>query len=363
MYVNKSIAFFISPHGFGHAARSCAVIQKLSERLPKIEFHIFTLTPEWLFKDSLKDVCYHYHPLKSDVGFVQDSPLHIDFKNTLKELQTFIPPDRQLIETLSASLNELNCLAIVCDISPIGLLAGSRLDIPVFLLENFTWDWMYEFYLDLHPWFTSYISFFKEIYQQVDYHIQAEPFSYSVKNSFICAPISRRFRNSREHTRKSLNITTDKPVLLLSTGGIASKHDFLEKLARMQDLQFIVPNDAKQISLYDNIIELPHHSQYYHPDLVNAADAVICKVGYSTIAEIYQAGLPVLYVSRKDFRESYPISDFLHANLPSIEISVEEFEQQNWFHYIPDLIKKQPLSGNRPNGDIQCADFIIKKII
>jgi hypothetical protein len=31
-----------------------------------------------------------------------------------------------------------------------------------------------------------------------------------------------------------------------------------------------------------NLVLLPHHSGFYHPDLVNASDAVIGKVGYST---------------------------------------------------------------------------------
>ena len=36
------IAYFISPHGFGHAARSAAILESLNHLNKKIEFEIFT---------------------------------------------------------------------------------------------------------------------------------------------------------------------------------------------------------------------------------------------------------------------------------------------------------------------------------
>ena len=35
-----------------------------------------------------------------------------------------------------------------------------------------------------------------------------------------------------------------------------------------------------------NLILLPHHSVFFHPDLVNASDAVVGKLGYSTLAAV-----------------------------------------------------------------------------
>jgi hypothetical protein len=36
------IAFFISPHGFGHAARAAAIIEAVATRLAPCHFEIFT---------------------------------------------------------------------------------------------------------------------------------------------------------------------------------------------------------------------------------------------------------------------------------------------------------------------------------
>ncbi len=50
---NYRIAYFISPHGFGHAARAAAVMEATYEMDPAIRFEIFTQVPRWFFHDSL----------------------------------------------------------------------------------------------------------------------------------------------------------------------------------------------------------------------------------------------------------------------------------------------------------------------
>ncbi|MBN2423961.1 MAG: hypothetical protein JXR46_00105 [Calditrichaceae bacterium] len=358
-----SIAFFISSHGYGHAARCCAVIQSLSRLLPGWKYHIFTLVPEWFFKDSLNGIGYNYYPLKTDVGLVQQSPFTIDFAGTLQKLADFIPLDNKVIGAVKQKLERLNCKAVVCDISSLGIETGYRLNLPVFLLENFTWDWIYEFYRQARPGFIPYIDFFKETYRRISYRLQCQPVSAPVANSFICDPISREPRVEKEVIRRTLGIPEEARVILISTGGIAAKHHFVEKLQFLSDYYFIIPNDIAKPRRMANIIELPHHSSYYHPDLLNAADAVICKLGYSTIAETYRHNLPVLYISRRDFRESSIIQKFTDENLPSLEITSAEFQGTDWLEKIHALMQLKAQKKKQQNGAEQAARYIMSKII
>ena len=55
---------------------------------------------------------------------------------------------------------------------------------------------------------------------------------------------------------------------------------------------------------------MPHHSAFYHPDLVNASDAVVGKLGYSTVAEAALAGVSYAYVPRNQFRETESFGKF-----------------------------------------------------
>ena len=45
------IAWFISSHGFGHAARAVAIAQAMRRQRPDCEFLLLTATPAWFFDE------------------------------------------------------------------------------------------------------------------------------------------------------------------------------------------------------------------------------------------------------------------------------------------------------------------------
>ena len=71
---DQSIAYFISPHGYGHAARAAGVMEAVHELNPSIRFEIFTKVPSWFFDDSSSGN-FGYHSLLTDIGLVQRTPL------------------------------------------------------------------------------------------------------------------------------------------------------------------------------------------------------------------------------------------------------------------------------------------------
>lgn len=84
-----NIGFFVSSHGFGHAARASAVMQKLWEQKPG-NFYIYTSTPEWFFHNSLR-FPFEYIRVQTDVGLVQSTPFEEDIEKTITSLQEFLP--------------------------------------------------------------------------------------------------------------------------------------------------------------------------------------------------------------------------------------------------------------------------------
>ncbi len=49
----RRIAYFVTPHGYGHASRAAAVMAALLELDASIRFEIFTQVPAWFFESSL----------------------------------------------------------------------------------------------------------------------------------------------------------------------------------------------------------------------------------------------------------------------------------------------------------------------
>ena len=119
-----------------------------------------------------------------------------------------------------------------------------------------------------------------------------------------------------------------------------------------------MPGAGPLMKMVDNLIILPHRSDYYHPDLVNAADAVIGKVGYSTLSEIYHGGVPFGYVVRSNFRESETMAEFIQKQMPGIELSESEFNTGSWTAKLTDLLDLAPVKRASANGSQQISRFI-----
>ena len=358
--MKRSIAYFISPHGFGHAARAAAVMSALRAQDPTLHFEIFTRVPRWFFEDSVGSD-FTYHALLTDVGLAQESALNENIPQTLRRLKEFYPFDCALVAEIAQRVTRLKCKLVMCDIAPLGIAVAHAAAIPSILVENFTWDWIYAGYAHDDARFQKYITYLRAVFKAADYHIQTEPVCKHRAADLVTQPVSREPRTPARQIRKQLGIPPRAHVVLITMGGTqsAQQHVFLDRLAQIQRVYFIISGNSHRAEKRGNLILLPHRSEFYHPDLMNASDAVIGKAGYSTVAEAYRAGIPFGYVSREKFREAPTMAKFIRAALGGFEISAADFESGRWIARLPDLLALPRLTRRERNGAQQIADFIL----
>ncbi len=357
------VAYFITPHGFGHAARACAVMEALHRAKLDVVFEIFTTVPEWFFRESL-DCKIDYHPFTSDVGLIQKNSMQEDIPGTLQHLKDYYPFPQKIMDSCCKILTERNVKTVLCDISPIAIKIAKKCNLPSVLIENFTWDWIYAGYPSYKAQFKPFIDGFQKAFSQVNFHIQAKPVSTPYDHVDLeSAPVSRAPREKRGLVRKKLGLNNHQTLILITMGGIPGEFAFIQELARFPQYQFLIPGAANHTSRQNNVILLPHHSEFYHPDLVNASDLVIGKVGYSTLAETYHANIPFIYLARKSFRESACLVDFIQQKMVGMEISEDQFQSVQWIDAISSLLnqKKQPHSDQ--NGANQIAQFLLEQVL
>jgi UDP:flavonoid glycosyltransferase YjiC (YdhE family) len=351
------IAYFITPHGFGHAARSTAIMDAVSKIVPSISFHIFTTVPEWFFEDSLSNQ-FEYHECLTDIGLIQKTPFSHNLKETIEALDRFIPFNPALISNTAGLLKQLACQMVICDISPLGIAIATKAGIPSVLIENFTWDWIYEDFIPADARIRRYVDLFREIYRGVDYHIQTSPVCNPKSVDMTTGPISRETRLSCVQVRDKLGISQEKKMVLVTTGGIREKYRFLENLTADQEICFVIPGASESPDRYDNLILLPHRFGFIHSDLVNAADVVVGKAGYSTIAEVYQAGVPFGYVLRSNFPETGKLVAFIEREMKGLHIGDEEFKVGKWLPKVYRLLDLPRILRENRNASHQVASMI-----
>ena len=352
----ERIAFFVSSHGFGHASRACAVMQALREQRPAVELRVYTETPEWFFRDSVGDV--HYRHLRTDVGLVQRSPLLEDIPATIEELARFMPFRPAVVDSLAAEIAD--CELVVCDVSPLGLHVAAAAGVPSVLVENFTWDWIYRAYADMHPALVPFIDYVEFVNRKADLRIQTEPLCHAVSGSAKVGPIARRLRESRTAVRDRLEIDPSTPLVLVSMGGVPAKYPFLERLRDRSDCILLIPGAAHERRRDGAILMLPARSDFYHPDLVNACDALVCKSGYSTLAEAHRSGPPLAWFPREHFPESPVLDAFIEREMSGIRLHPSDWDNGAWIDRLPELLAlKRRLPGVTTGAD-QVASLLLE---
>jgi hypothetical protein len=351
----RRIAFFISPHGFGHAARAASIMEALTAIDPAFHFEIFTTVPDWFFRQC-HSFCFKYHYMLTDIGLVQQTPFQADLAATVRALKQFLPFDPTKIATRAETLRQQNCELVVCDIAPLGIRIAQEAGVPSVLIENFTWDWLYQGYSNKK--LKEFNLYLQPIFADASYHIQAQPVCQSDPAALSAAPASRKIKMTSRQIRRRLGLSDSCRVVMITAGGAPTNYSFIDKLKRVTDMYFILPGSADIESRQDKLILLPDNSVYFHPDLINAADAVVGKVGYSTIAEIYQAGVPFGYVARPDNREMQPLVDFIENQMSGMAIAESEFVSGTFIEHLDKLLKIPRSPDNLPNGADQIASFI-----
>ena len=175
-------------------------------------------------------------------------------------------------------------------------------------------------------------------------------------------PISRKPESPSGATRQGLGIPAGSRMVLVTMGGTAHEQAVPCTSSIPSDVHLVVPGGGSRATVRGNTVLLPYHSRFYHPDLIAAADAVVGKVGYSTVAEVYHSGVAFGYVTRPSFRESAVLSGFVEACIPGFEIDATDYEDGTWVGRLPDLLSSPRRPRGEPNGADQVAALIHQRL-
>lgn len=356
------IACFISSHGFGHATRTFAVIQKLAE-LKKISICIFSSLPDWFLKENLSGIQYTNHSVVTDVGLVQKNPFHHDLKLSLKKLNLFLKFEKKTIQSIFKTIQAVQVDFILSDISPLGLYIGGKLKIPTCLLENFTWDWIYQEYILNYPGFKKPIQQLQKIFGTADLHIQTNPICKRARGAKLVNPIYRPHKKSTTEIKQKIGIDLSRPIILVTTGGIPQKYKFIDKIKKDKIHFYILTGAFEKKEINKNFCLLPHKNDFFFPDLVHASSGVVGKIGYGTVSEVWGSVKPLIRIYRDSFRETIPMKKFVDDHLNGFTITHDSFERGDWIEMVDQLITESSVKKTSyfqlKNGRDEVAKIIL----
>lgn len=346
------IVYYVSDYGYGHAARSIALIRRLMERnigknillvicsgrsLPFIRKSLAMYEQQIVYRNTQLDLGYITKPGSVELDY---SEMKNGYKEYIRRFPTLVKQEKEFLSITNADL-------VISDISPIPFVAADSLNITSVGISNFTW-------------YTAYLELFED--RQLDPLFQA----YCKMDYFISLPgayeppwgrqerakvgfYSRQLiKHELSRIKQELNLERFEKVLFFTAGlGIEGLKDLeLLRLWKNPNVAFLV---SSTMSIQqDNIFHIPKdylESQHY----VAAADYVITKPGWSTISEAILFEKPLMLIRRSGMREDTNlITALVDQGSNSLEISNwEEFIELDASYY--EINKRDNLNPDNIN--------------
>lgn len=330
------IAYYISSHGYGHAARQQAVITELAAQGAKV--HVRTAAPQKFF-----GAAESYHKQRYDIGMIQQDALHFDIPASLQWVADFHAERDKLIEQELAFVKKEKIQLIVSDMPPIAFDIAESARIPSVAITHFTWDWVYAHYTKDYPQYQYLIEEIRASYMKATLALQMQipiPHEFDMFPSVEPIPlIYNKVTQTRETVRETFAIPDDKPMALLSMGGHSWGDSNIRALLSMKGWVFLVmPGAWEQVKdAPEQFRQVPMDYDDYH-DLIAAADLVVGKAGGSTVAEVIGHRTPMIYTTQMNWREASLLSETLENYGVIKHVPMDAFLRGEWINSLESFI-------------------------
>jgi L-arabinokinase len=356
--VSGHLAYYITPHGLGHAVRSLEVIRHLLDLAPDLEIVLVSALPEFVVRQNVpRSLPVRVRHL--DIGLVQQDSLRFDLKATRKALESLRRRQQAVVDEEIRFFRAEDIQGIVCDVPFLPFRAAARAGIPAVGLGNFTWDWIYQGYAEADRRWEPLVSWIREAYRECPLFLRLPLHG----DCSVCPVVrdvplvARRARRTREQTRRILGLAENQKAYLVSFQFLDLKAEARRRLETMGDRLF----------LYKQPLQLPvrnglalDHLDISYADAVAAVDGVITKPGYGIVADCLVHGTPVIYTDRGLFPEYEILVRALTSHLTTVYLPSAELYAGLWQGAVEQLERLPRRVPSLPaNGAEVCARVMV----
>jgi hypothetical protein len=356
----RNIVFYVNHHGLGHARRSAIVLAKLITACPELRCIVRTHDRCAAFFRNLGDQVVVEGP-GADIGAVEKTPLEIDPAATVKALKEQLSKADVITLDEEAFLRKYHVSLILADIPFSMAEAGRNCGIKIIGVSNFTWDWIYE------PFFHS---------NDIDVFAKIAS-SYACYDKLLRLPFGQQTSKVKEvvdiplvaeissigklELSQYFKIDPKRRSILVSFRGGVTESVLARALPRLSDFTIYLMG-APRALVTKNVIDVDTYSEVFSiNNFVRAADVVISKLGYATVADCIAGRTSLVYVPRTGFREDTLLLE-AGSIIPLVELPTEHFLTGNWLPSIESALggrfaENVPLGGAEKAAELILADL------
>jgi len=354
----STIAFYVSAHGFGHWAQVAPVIDRLQHIYPSLRLLLRSTLPEREVHKRLSQPIHYCRHTPVDVGVIQHSAIEEDMSATLKALQRFHADWDRRVATESAWLQAEKVDLVVSDIAPLAFAAAAAADIRSLALGSLDWHEIYRPFIAENDPVMQHIA---AAYRAADALLKL-PLSMDMAIFLRQHPIGligRQGAGTRKQAETCLfgDVPRQKTALIMFGGSGTPAFD-VQALGEITSWRFLLVAGHRFESWPSNVhtfdpVEVPV------PDAMQAADVVICKPGYGTLAEAWLSATPLCFVPREGFPEYPFLRDWLQQQAPAVLLPLSKFVDGAWLPFLEQALAHPRRYPALPqDGSIEASEII-----
>jgi len=369
-----SLVWYVSGHGFGHAARDIEVINAVGERRPDLPLVVRTSAKRWIFDLTLRTTV-DFQPIEADTGIAQIDSLRLDEAETLRRAAAFYGDFDRRVAGEAAFLRRAGAALVVGDIPPLAFAAATAAGLPSIALSNFTWDWIYDGYDPDANGAPGLVRLVRDATAKAGFFLRLPMwggFDMAPPERIFDLPlVARKSTRTPAETRRALGLPEDKKLVLLSFGGHGLKgmspgafgsfgDDYVAVLTGHLEMSDAAARSRRGVVEFDE--QALYDRGWRYEDLVAAVDVVATKPGYGIIAECAANGTAMLYTSRGHFVEYEVLVREMPAFIRCQFIPQEELFAGNWRPYLDALLASDRPAPANVGGAAVAADKIVERL-
>lgn len=353
MLMFRTVAVYISGHGYGHLSQIAPVLNRLYALCPDIRFLLRTDLPRSLLSARIR-APFSVLDGPVDVGVIQNSAISEDIPATIEAAQRFYNHFQVRIARETALLAAQQAVAVLSDISPLAFPVAGQLGIPCIAIASLDW---FDIYSDFLAADDSVLTTIRQAYAVCDLLIQP--------------PLSMPMRCFPNHRKVDLIVDDEYPLppanrqalptALIMFGGAGDPPFNPGALGQMTGWQFLTLNPVPEAA--------PANVRQVQPGsggtaaLMQACDIVITKPGYGTMAECWLTKTPIVYLPRESFPEYSYLDDWLQACAPAARMRIQDFVSGNWLPAMQQAVNCPRTYPDIPaSGANQAAELIAQAL-
>lgn len=313
----------LTAHGYGHVAQTAPVVNALAQRMPGLNVTLRSAAPLEFLQRRFQCPFRHI-PVALDFGMKMANAVDVQAGASAAAYRTYHADWDAKVQHAAEEMQGLSPDLLLANVPYLSLAAAHAAGIRSAAMCCLNWADIYHHYCAGEPGAAEIHGQILAAYNSAPVFLRVQPAMPmpGLRNARSIGPIAQAGRNRRASMNTLLKMDAAEKLVLVAMGGIEFRLP-MERWPHIPGVRWLIPQDwhiARDDMVAFESLGLPFS------DVLASSDAVLTKPGYGTFAEAACAGIPVLYVSRRNWPEEPYLVQWLQQHGASREVERERLQ-------------------------------------